>query len=100
MRPYRLTIPQTPSELHDLLGSMMLESPEFTHPLFPGRNIDTTFEELSQGLRINRTSLGETAYDQLMASSQELRSLYEAKDVKAGNMVADRMSEIIEKHLR
>lgn len=100
MRPYKLTFPQTPGELYDKLGSMMLRSPEFTDPWFPGMNIDTTFEELSQGLEINRARLGDEAYEQLVSLSKELRNLYDAKDVKAGNMVADRMSEIIEKLAR
>lgn len=100
MRIYKLTVPQTLGQLYDKLGSMMLRSPEFTDPWFPGMNIDTTFEELSQGLEINRAKFSDEDYERLVTMSKELRSLYEAKDVNAGNIVADRMSELIEKRLR
>ncbi len=97
MRTYKLTIPQTLGSLHDLLGSMMLMSPEFTDLWFPGMNIDTTFEELTQGIEVSKARLGDDVYGQLMTLSQELRACYEAKDIKTGNMIADRMSQIIEK---
>jgi hypothetical protein len=48
-RPYKLTIPKTKAELYDLLGWMVLECPDF-HLDWPGRDINTSFEELNQGL--------------------------------------------------
>ena len=59
-RKYTPYIPQGKSEIMDQLGSMMLSSPKFEDDsgYFPGKNIDTVFYQLNEGLRLIRKQLG------------------------------------------
>jgi len=52
--------PETPGELLDLLGMMMLSSPTFADKTgyFPHRNIDPVFKSLDDGLKNNVNNLG------------------------------------------
>ena len=76
-KPY---IPQTVSELMDMLGMMMLKSPTFADKTgyFPDRNIDTVFGQLNESLRQLRGKLGEERYLKLVAMSERMRAHFEA----------------------
>jgi hypothetical protein len=60
MRSHKPYIPQTPGELVDQLGGMMLEAPTFVDKTgFFRQSIDTEFEALNGGLDAIRSRLGE-----------------------------------------
>lgn len=79
-RPYKPYIPQSIGEIIDHLGSMMIFSPTFEDHsgYLPGRNIDTTFFELNEGLKVLRKKLGEERYAGLVSLSDRMRAHFEA----------------------
>jgi hypothetical protein len=94
-RPYKLTIPETVGAMQDRLAAMQLTSPDFTHDMFPGMNIDTTFTELFAGLENIREAMGEDRYEVLMGMATEMRKRFEADEVREGNIIAYEMQELI-----
>jgi hypothetical protein len=80
MRPYKPYISQSLSELWDLLGSMMLQSPKFIDEsgYFPGMNIDTTFIELNGSIDFLRPKIGEANYAVMVELSKKMRAHFEA----------------------
>jgi hypothetical protein len=76
MRPYQPYIPQTPGEIWDLLGAMVLDAPEFidSSGYFPGQNIDTEFYALTEGFGVIRKKLGEERYAKLMALAEKTKA--------------------------
>jgi len=78
--PYPILIPQNRSELIEMLGGMRLLSPTFRDitGYFPGRNIDNTFYELNEGLRLLQPKLGEDLYLKLRDMSDQMRAHFEA----------------------
>jgi hypothetical protein len=64
----------------DMLGGMMILSPTFRDitGYFPGRNIDNTFYELNEGLRLLQPKLGEDLYLKLRGMSDQMRAHFEA----------------------
>ena len=70
----------------DKLGSMMLGAPTFKDKTgyFPGKNIDTTFFALNEGLLAIRKTLGEERYATLRALSD-----------KAGREIIHEMEDIL-----
>lgn len=79
-RPYSPYIPQGKSELMDKLASIMLSAPrcEDDSGYFPGKNIDTEFFALNEGLRLIRKRLGEEKYEALISMSARMRAYFEA----------------------
>ena len=77
---YRPYIPQTGSELIDLLRMMALSSPLFKDKTgyFPGRNIDTIFRALHEGLSATRSELGEARFAKLTQQALQARKLFDA----------------------
>jgi len=77
---YTPYIPQNIGEIIDKLGWMMLFSPKFDNDsgYFPGRNLDTTFFSLNEGLKANRNRLGEERYVTLLSLSDRMRAHFEA----------------------
>jgi hypothetical protein len=80
MKPAKRTIPQNIGELLDHLGWMLLKSPTFVDKTgyFPFLDLDYVFEELNEGLTVNRTVLGDARYQELMGMSDRMRALFEA----------------------
>ena len=78
--PYKPDIPQTAGEIIDKLGWMMLYSPKFDNDsgYFPGRNLNTTFFSLNEGLAAIRNRLGDERYADLRAMSDRMRGHFEA----------------------
>jgi hypothetical protein len=76
-KPY---IPQDVGEIMDMLAMMMLSSPRFIDEIgyFPGRNIDTIFLQLNEGLRMMRGKLGDELYLKLREMSDRMRAHFEA----------------------
>ncbi len=74
-RPY---VPASLSEIHDLLGSMVLDAPTFVDPLgdFPKRNIHTIFHMLVEGLGVVRNKLGEQGYATLLDLAKRAKALF------------------------
>ena len=78
----------------------MLSSPDFTHDMFPGRNIDTTFFALLEDLKNIRSKVGDGCYDRLVEMAATMRAHFEADEVREGNFIADDMSELIKEAWR
>ena len=80
MKPVKRSVPQNIGELLDHLGWMLLKSPKFVDKTgyFPFLNLDYVFEELNDGLVLNRLTLGEARYQELTGMSDRMRALFEA----------------------
>ena len=78
--PYKPYTPKGVSEIIDYLGMMMLSSPTFVDRTgyLPGRNIENTFSELNEGLRLIRGKLGDERYLKLVEMSDRMRAHFEA----------------------
>ena len=106
-RPYQPYIPQSAGEIIEKLGWMMLYSPKFEDDsgYFPGRNLDTTFFSLNEGLQAIRNRLGEERYAALLALSDRMRTHFEADpenktdDTLAGRALILEMMDLL-KNLR
>lgn len=75
-----LYIPGTFSEIHDLLGSMMLGAPKFIDEtgVFWYRDIDSTFYQLTESFGIVRNKLGEERYATLIDLAARAKALFAA----------------------
>ncbi len=73
-------IPGSPSEVNDVLGSMILWAPAFVDDLgdFPDRNIDSEFHRLTAGLGVVRKKLGEERYAALLDLAARAKTLFAA----------------------
>ena len=78
----------------------MLSSPNFTHDMFPGRNIDTTFFALLEGLKNIRSKVGGECYEKLVEMTAAMRGHFEEDEVREGNIIADDISELIKEACR
>lgn len=100
---YRPYIPQSISELSDLMASMMLGAPAFKDRTgyFPQKNIDTEFYALNEGLLVLRKRLGDERYTTLKALSDQMRALFESDPdntngaAKAGFKLIREMEDIL-----
>lgn len=79
-RSYKPHIPESVGEVVDQLGLMMLYSPTFQgeEGLFAGRNVDTEFAALNEGLARLRKTLGEQRYAKMVEMSAKMRAHFEA----------------------
>ena len=87
MKPKKMYIPQSIQELIELLISMLLSAPKFTDRTgwLPFLNLDYVFQQLNEGLSVNRQALGEQRYQELMQLTDRMRALFEADpDNKTG----------------
>jgi hypothetical protein len=75
---YKTYTPRGVGEIMDHLGYMMLSSPAFADPDFIGRNLETAFAELSEGIRLIRPKLGDERYAKLIELSDRMRAHFEA----------------------
>lgn len=99
----RAYVPETKSEIVDLLSSMLLGAPQFRDGTgyFPDRSIDTEFRSLEEGLSFLRRKLGEERYVALVAMSVQARALCEADPhdtngkAREGRAIFLRMQELI-----
>ncbi|WP_416463029.1 hypothetical protein [Sphingomonas sp. VDB2] len=78
---YRKTNPYIPdslSEIYDMLGSMILGAPTFIDAtgVFHDQNIDTEFHALTEGFGKVRKKLGEERYAQLIALAAQAKALF------------------------
>lgn len=80
MVKYKPYIPKNISEIAVLLGDMMLSAPKFVDKsgLFPGLDINATFFELNEGLKVVRSRVGEEDYARLAELSNRMRAHFEA----------------------
>lgn len=78
--PYKTRVPNGIGEIMDRLGMMMLKSPTFVDKTgyFPGRNVETIFHSLNEGLRLIWAELGEERYLKLIEMSDRMRAHFEA----------------------
>ena len=79
MKP-RLFVPQNISELLDYVISMQSSAPKFidTTGYFPYLNLDHVFQELNEGLKLNRRRLGDERYARVTQRSARIRAHFEA----------------------
>jgi hypothetical protein len=102
-KPYTPYIPQGKSEIMDKLASLMLSKPPFEDDsgYFPGKNIDTEFFALNEGLRLIQQRLGEERYQALRAMSDRMRMLFDASpdgesdELDAGRAIILDMRELL-----
>ena len=100
---YSPYIPQTVGELMDKIRAMMLSATTFTDKTgyFPGKNLDTEFFALNEGLLAVRKKLGEERYAALKALSDKMRPLFEADpedktgETQAGREIIHEMEDIL-----
>jgi hypothetical protein len=78
MLNYRPYIPKTIDEVIEQLGFIFIKSPTFEDPFFIGRNVETVFAALKEGLQNIRTKIGEERYAELMSLSDLTRAYFEA----------------------
>lgn len=96
-------IPQTISELRDLLADILFGAPTFKDRTgyFPQKNIETEFSALNEGLQAIRKKLGEERYAALRALSDKMRALFEADpedktgETQAGREIIHEMEDIL-----
>ena len=104
MIPKKLLIPKTISELRDHLSSMALSAPTFRDASgsFPFLDLNQVFQELDEGLVLNRTRLGVDHFSALSRMSREMRALFEADpedktgDTHKGVLIIRDMQDLLE----
>ena len=102
-RNYKPYIPKAVGELIDLLGSVVLLSPTFEDKTgyFPGKNIDTEFLAINEGLKNIRSKIGEDNYKTLLDMTAQMRAYFDADpedttgDTTKGMNIAIEMMEIL-----
>ncbi len=102
-RPYMPYIPQTISEIWDLIGGMMLESPTFIDKTgyFSGQNIDTEFHALKEGFKAVRKKLGDERYERLVDMADQAKAHFLAdpedstEDSRAGRRLFVEMEDVL-----
>jgi hypothetical protein len=77
LTPY---VPQSLSEIYDLLGSMWLSAPTFVDESgwFPERDIDMRFHQLTAGFEVVRAKLGEGRHAALIELAARAKQLFAA----------------------
>jgi hypothetical protein len=80
MKPGKMYIPRNTMELLEFVVSMLSSAPKFTDKTgyFPYQNLDYVFRQLNEGLSVNRQTLGEERYRELIRMSDQVRALFEA----------------------
>jgi len=80
MKPAKIRVPENVIEILEVLSSMLVSAPKFLDKTgyFPYMNLDYVFQQLNQGLSLNRQTLGEERYNELMRMSDQMRALFEA----------------------
>jgi hypothetical protein len=87
---------------------MRLLSPTFRDitGYFPGRNIDNTFYELNEGLRLLQPKLGDDLYRKLRGMSDQMRAHFEADpedqtdDALKGRAIIGEMMDLLKQSRR
>ncbi len=76
-KPY---VPESLSEIYDMLGSMILRAPTFVDETgwFEDRNIETEFRALTDGFDRVRKKLGEQSYTKLIDLAEHAKTLFAA----------------------
>lgn len=89
-------IPQTLSEIDDLLGSMWLGAPTFIDETgyFPDRNIESTFHQLTESFGVVRKKLGEERHAKLIDLAARMKALF-AADPKDENGKSDEARKLL-----
>jgi len=100
--------PQSVEEIIDLLGMMMLYSPTFIDKsgFFSGRNVETVFHDLNEGLLLVRRQGNDVFYNELREMSDNMRTHFEADpenktdDTPRGCALINRMTDLLIQHIR
>lgn len=101
-------VPKDLDTIYDLLGWMMLYAPKCDSGLSWGyeQNIDVTFFELNEGLKVVSREIGEETYAQLAAMSHQMRAHFDSDPedknggCDKGRILTNEMSDIVEDCLR
>jgi hypothetical protein len=106
--PYRPHIPQSISQIMEVLAFILFESPTFVDRTgyFPQQNIDTVFRQLNDGLVRNRRKLGEERYLKLVEMSDRTRAHFEADqedetgDARKACLIIREMEDLLRRKAR
>ena len=98
---YKPYIPKTVGEVMDQLGMMMLKSPTFRDDFYVGKNVETVFSALNEGLENIRKKLGEEQFQALKTLSARMQAHFEADpedstgEASAGRQLIHEMEDIL-----
>ena len=100
-------VPKNVQELLEFVVSMLSSAPKFMDRTgyFPYQNLDYVFRQLHEGLNLNRQTLGEERYNELVRMSDQMRALFEADpedktgDTLKGCKIIHEMEDIL-RHAR
>ena len=103
MKPKKMYVPENIQELLEFVVSMQLSAPRFFDKTgyLPFLNLDYVFRQLHEGLSVNRQTLGEERYNELMRMSDQMRALFEADpedktgDTLKGCKIIHQMEDIL-----
>ncbi|MDP5281148.1 hypothetical protein Q9Q95_19645 [Sphingomonas sp. DG1-23] len=108
MESYKPYVPQDLDELTDLIGSMVLGSPNFvdTSGYFPDRTIESEYFALSEALKVVRADLGEERYTKLVAMMDRTKAFFtspvdeDSDEVWVGRNLLLEMLELVDEAIR
>ena len=108
MKPAKMYVPKDVQDLLEFAVSMLSRAQKFLDRTgyFPHRNLDYVFRQLNEGLNVNRPTLGEERYHQLVTMSDQMRALFEADpddktgDTLKGCKIIHEMEDILRNCLR
>jgi hypothetical protein len=106
--PYRPHIPETISQIMEVLALILFESPTFVDRTgyFPQQDIDTVFQQLNDGMLQNRRKLGEERYLKLVEMSDRTRALFAADpedqtgDTRKARLIIHEMEDLLRRKAR
>lgn len=78
MQSYTTFVPKSASELIDFLSFLIVQSPKFEDVEFPGRNLETVFDQLFHALDNIRAKIGDERFNALAELAARVKGHFEA----------------------
>ena len=96
MLDYKPYIPKTIDEVRDQLALMFAKSSTFKDSFFVGRNVDTVFMQLNEGLKNIREEIGNERHEALAMLSDQTRACFEADPDDSNGRARDGRKLVLE----